>query len=157
MSRVVCGIAADRFAQRGDGVRRVLLQPIGVAQVEEQVRVGVIGLRCLAEIGGGICLARSWRTPQLNDADVVQNRRIRSRCVQPRERRKRRLILGKVEHRNGRKKLRLPRERMSGGNVADRSKRLLMLRQIGIGVPELDTAAVKGRLDPDGLAEKADL
>ena len=75
MRVAVTGIAADSFAQPVDRRLGILVEPIGVAKIEEQIAVGRIELRRLAEVIGRAARLNRGRAAQFRDADRIRDGR----------------------------------------------------------------------------------
>ena len=82
--------------------------------------------------------------PQLDDAEVVEQRRVGPLAIQRGERVEGRLVLAEADHRHAGEEPRLPRERLSARHLAHR-QRLLVLAQRGVHVPQRNARALKRR------------
>ena len=74
MGVAVDRVAAHRLAQPVDGGLGVLVEPVGVAEVEEVVGLLGIELGRLGEVVGRLAGLGRRRPPELDDAEVVVER-----------------------------------------------------------------------------------
>ena len=97
----VGGIAPDRFAQPVGGGGRILVQPVGVAEIEAVVGVGRLQLRGLVEEVGGPPRLRAGPPPQLHDPHQVRHHRRRRHRGEHLQRRVRLVVAAQLHQRRG--------------------------------------------------------
>ena len=147
-----------RFAEPVAGRRRVAFQPVGVAEVEEVVRVERIEGAGLAEIPRRAGRTRERRGgPESRDAHVVQDQRRGRAGVQGRERLPGRGVVAQLQVRHRGQQHRFD---VQGRGLADRREGLdrpavLLRRRVGLG--ERDAGLCIVGPDLDGLGEQRHL